>query len=257
MYDDQIKDMVAREVARKLSKKELTLYKGPVHYIGHHEVLKPDSKSTSVRIVFNSSANYMGHILNEYWAKGPDLLNNLLGVLIRFRENKVAFIGDIKKMYHTVKTTELDQHTHRFLWRDIDSTREPDTYIMLRVSFGDKPSATIATVALRKTAEMSRDKYPEAADIIQRNTYVDDIIESTDDRKQAIKPTQDIESIIKEGFKVKKWMFSSDINRQEKTNIPIEEQTEKILGVKWSQSEDELSFEVKFNFTTKRKHTSK
>lgn len=55
--------------------------------------------------------SYMGHtcILNEYWAKGPDLLNNLLGVLIRFRENKVAFIGGIKKMY---KTTELDQHTH-------------------------------------------------------------------------------------------------------------------------------------------------
>ena len=30
-----------------------------------------------MRIVFNSSANYMGHILNEYWAKCPDLLNNL------------------------------------------------------------------------------------------------------------------------------------------------------------------------------------
>ena len=77
---------------------------------------------------------------------------------------------------------------------------------------------------------MSRDKYPEAADIIQRNTYMDDIIESTDDRKQAIKLTQDIEkSIIKGGLEVKEWMFSSDINRQEKTNIPIEEQTEKIL----------------------------
>ena len=77
---------------------------------------------------------------------------------------------------------------------------------------------------------MSRDKYPEAADIIQRNTYMDDIIESTDDRKQAIKLTQDIEkSIIKGGLEVKEWMFSNDINRQEKTNIPIEEQTEKIL----------------------------
>ena len=204
VYDNQIKDMVAREVAWKLSKKELTLYEGPVHDIGHHEVLKPDSKSTPVRIMFNSSANYMGHILNEYWAKGPDLLNNLLEVLIRFRENKVAFIGDIKKMYHTVKMTELNQHTHRFLWRDMDSTREPNTYIMLRVSFGDKPSATIATIALRKTAEMSRDKYPEAADIIQRNTYMDDIIESTDDCKQAIKLTQDIEkSIIKGGTEQK------------------------------------------------------
>ena len=98
VYDNQVKDMVNREVARKLSKDEIDNYKGPVHYISHHEVLKPDSKSTPVRIVFNSSANYMGHVLNDYWAKGPDLLNNLLGVLIRFRENEVAFMGDISKM---------------------------------------------------------------------------------------------------------------------------------------------------------------
>ena len=64
-------------------------------------------------------------------------------------------------MYYTVKTSELDQHSHRFLWRDMDSTREPDTYIT------QKPSGTIATIALRKTAEMTRNEHPEAADIIQ------------------------------------------------------------------------------------------
>ena len=50
----------------KLSKEELTNYTGPTHYIAHHEVLKPEFKSTSVPIVFNSSANYMAHVLNEY-----------------------------------------------------------------------------------------------------------------------------------------------------------------------------------------------
>ena len=83
-YKEQIQDMVNRGVARKLTKTELRNYKGPIHYISHHEVLKPDSKSTPVRTVFNSSAKYMGHVLNEYWAKGPDLLNNLLAVLLRF-----------------------------------------------------------------------------------------------------------------------------------------------------------------------------
>ena len=93
----------------------------------------------------------MDHVLNEYWAKGPDLLNSLLGILIRSRESKIAFIGDIKKMYHTVgRTRVIDQHTHRFLWRDMDVTREPGTYVIHRVSFGDKSSGTIATVALRK-----------------------------------------------------------------------------------------------------------
>ena len=40
--DEQIKDTAARNVARKLSKEELTNYTGPTHYIAHHEVLKPE-----------------------------------------------------------------------------------------------------------------------------------------------------------------------------------------------------------------------
>ncbi|XP_068757373.1 uncharacterized protein [Montipora capricornis] len=114
VYQNQIEDMIEREVARKLSLTELKNYKGPIHYISHHEVLKPDSKSTPVRIVFNSSARYMGHMLNDYWTKGPHLLNDLLGVLIRFRKNNIAMIGDIKKMYHTVKIKTIEQHTHSF-----------------------------------------------------------------------------------------------------------------------------------------------
>ena len=88
----QIEDMIKREVAQKLSPTKLKNYKGPIHYISHHEVLKQDSKSTPVRIVFKSSMRYMGHMLNDYWAKGPHLLNDLLGVLIRFRENNIAMI---------------------------------------------------------------------------------------------------------------------------------------------------------------------
>ena len=153
IYNQQIQDMVNRNVACKLTEEEFKTYRRPFHYISHHEVLKPDSKTTPVRIVFNSSVNYMGHVLNEYWAKGPDLLNNLLGILIRFRENEVAFIGDVRKMYHTVHTKEIDQHTHRFLWRNMDVMKHPDTYVIQRVSFGDKPSGAIATIAMRKTAE--------------------------------------------------------------------------------------------------------
>lgn len=143
-------------------------YSGPVHYISHHEVLKPESKSTPVRIVFNSSANYMGHTLNDYWAKGPDLLNNLLGVLVRFREKEVAMMGDIKKMYHSVNIGIVEQHTHRFLWRDMDTGRLPDTYIIQTVSFGDKPAGTNATVALRKTTDLSQETYPEAAEVLKK-----------------------------------------------------------------------------------------
>ena len=40
--------------------------------------------------------------------------------------------------------------------------REPDTYVMKSVSFGDKPAGNIAIIALNKTAEMSKSEFPEA-----------------------------------------------------------------------------------------------
>ena len=117
----------------------------------------------------------MCHVLNEYWAKGRDLLNSLLGIIIRFRENKIAFIGDIKKMYHTVRTGVIEQNTHRFHWRDMDITREPDAHVIQRISFGDKPSGTTAAVALQKTAEIAIENYPRAPELLINNTYMDDI----------------------------------------------------------------------------------
>ena len=147
-YQSQIEDMVARRVARKLSDNEIYGYEGPIFYIPHTEVLKPDSSSTPLRIVFNSSAKYMNISLNEMWAKGPDVLNSLLGILLRFREDKVAFICDLAKMYNTIFMSPLDQHCHHFLWRDLNIQSKPNHYVLTCVPFGDKPSGTIAMLAL-------------------------------------------------------------------------------------------------------------
>ena len=140
-YMKQMDDMVERKIARKLTEEELREYQGPIHYIAHHAVINDSSKTTPMRIVFNSSANYKGHILNEYWGKGPDaFINNLLGILIRFREDYVGFVGDISKMYNSVFTSLLDQHCHRYLWRNMELNRETDTYVITAVNMGDRPS---------------------------------------------------------------------------------------------------------------------
>ena len=97
-----MKDMEQRRVSRQLTEEEIRKHEGPVHYIHHHEVFKPDSVSTPVRIVFNSSASFLGHALNDYWAKGPDVINNLFGILMRFRERPVAITVDISKMYNSM-----------------------------------------------------------------------------------------------------------------------------------------------------------
>ena len=130
IYDEQIVDMLGRNVARMLTEEEIISHKGPYCYLCHHAVL--NENSSTCRIVFDSSAKYMNQCLNDYWAKGAKLVNNLIGVLLPFRENKIATCGDIKKMYHAVKLSLLDQHTHKFLWRNLEINRKPDVYVDLR-----------------------------------------------------------------------------------------------------------------------------
>ena len=126
-----------------------------------------------MRIVFNSSASYAGHTLNDYWYKGPDLLNNLFGVVIRFRENPVVICFDIAKMYHMIAIPEEDQHVHSFLWRS-EVNRQPDTCVKTVLTFGDRLAPTMAIRAMRKTAKMKEEEKPKASEAILMNAYVDD-----------------------------------------------------------------------------------
>ena len=254
IYKKGIKDMIDRKVCRKLSEDEVNNYKGPVYYIAHHAVLKPSSTTTPCRIVFNSSANYKGHVLNDYYMKGPDMLNNMLGVLIRFREERIAMLGDISKMYHSIKIPFKDQMTHRFLWRELDEQRPVDTYAITTVNFGDRPSGTIAITTLKKTAEMSMDIFPDASKIILRNSYKDDIPFSVDSWEKALVIRDKINKILaKGGFKTKEWVSSStEIGNDQKNkidskvdqNIIISEDKERVLGMMWYKRSDMLSWIV-------------
>ena len=155
-YCKQTEEMESMKFARKLSKEEQDKYNGPVHYISHHAVMRRDKTSTPVRIVFNSSSTFQGHALNDYWKKGPDLLNGIFGVVVRFREKEVALLGDISKMYHRILIPERDQHVHRYLWRNMEPDREPDTYVKTVLTSGDKSAPAMAQIALKTRPKRTR-----------------------------------------------------------------------------------------------------
>ena len=60
-YDMQIKEMEDMKFSQKLTEQEKSKWEGPVHYIAHHAVLRPEKKTTPIRIVFNRSAPFKGH----------------------------------------------------------------------------------------------------------------------------------------------------------------------------------------------------
>ena len=275
MYDNVIKQYVANNWAIPLNEEDLKADRKPIYYLPHHGVYRPDKKSTPLRVVFDPASPFHGVSLNSFLYKGPGLIGNLLGVLLRFREEHVAFSGDISKMFLQILLPEEDTHVHRFLWRNLDATREPTTYALQRVTFGDKPSPDMASFVMLKMAEKNEKECPRAATILKRDRYVDDLIHSCPTTDEAAKSMEELDKVLATGsFEIKEWLCSSstekacesDQPRQESVNESVPESSisivnldgeeeNKTLGVVWNPRTDVIGFasrEVKVEILTKR-----
>ena len=101
-----------------------------IRHLPHHGVFREDRATTKYRVVFDSSAKtYDGQSLNSCLLKGPKLQPDLGHVLIRFRCHRVGIMADIKTMFLHIKLKRQDQNSHRFLWRDLHTHREPENLL--------------------------------------------------------------------------------------------------------------------------------
>ena len=142
-------------------------------YIPHHGVYHP-RKPEKIRVVFDCTAKYQGYCLNQELIQGPDLTNQLVGVLLRFRQEPVAVMGDIEAMFYQVRVPEQFHDNLRFLWwPDGDLSQDPIDYQMCVHLFGATSSPSCSNYALRQTADANKETYgEEAAQSLYRNFYI-------------------------------------------------------------------------------------
>ena len=265
IYAAQVHEMVERKAAVKLSKDVLQKWTGPVWYISHLLAPNPHSVSTPVRLVWNSSQKFQGLSLNELLIKGPDVLNPIRGVLLRFRAGVFAAIGDIRKMYNSVWLEDREVHLHRFLWRDNDSA-EIEDYAITRVNMGDKPAGCIAQIAMRETANLPPfSHFSEERRVLEKDTYVDDILTSHNNLNQLKLLTSNIKDILKAGgFYMKPWVYSDQSGRKgpkkeendsKRIILPnqLSDDENKALGLGYTIEEDKLHVMVAVNFSKRKK----
>ena len=69
-----------------------------IWYLTHHPVNNPN-KPGKVRRVANAASAFRKQSLNKNFLSGPDLLNNLVGLLLRFRQDSVAVMADKEAMF--------------------------------------------------------------------------------------------------------------------------------------------------------------
>ena len=104
-------DLIDKGYARKCDKKGT---EGKTWYVPHHAVFHP--RKGKIRVVFDYSSQYKGTSINQNLLSGPDLTNQLVGVLHRFRLEPVAFMADIQAMFYQVRVPENQRSYLRYLW---------------------------------------------------------------------------------------------------------------------------------------------
>ena len=73
----------------------------------------------------------------------------------------------------------------------------------------------MAQIALRKTADQAKSSYPEAAQVLKNNTYVDDICDSVHSVQQAKRLTTELDEVLlKGGFQVKGWLSNQSLENE-------------------------------------------
>ena len=264
-YSAQVHEMVSRQAAVRLTKEELLTWSGSVWYISHLVAPNSHSVSTPVRLVWNSSQRFNGLSLNDLLMKGPDVLNQIRGVLLRFRSGRFAALGDIRKMYNSVWLEDREKHLHRFLWRDSEE-EEIGEYAITRVNMGDKPAGCIAQLAMRETANLPMFSHQsEERRVLQEDSYVDDILTSHNDLDTLRSITTNVEKMLNAGgFYLKPWVVSGQVKEPEhpessepliRTKVLPNQMTDnenKALGLGYVLEDDTLHALVAINFSRKK-----
>lgn len=103
--------------ARKMGTEEIVSVSQRTWYLPHHPVFNPKNPN-KIRVVFDAEATCKEKNLNNSLCTVPDLLNSLVGILLGFRNNKIALVADVEATFHQVKMTKTDSDSLRFFWAE-------------------------------------------------------------------------------------------------------------------------------------------
>ena len=250
-YRHAIDDDLQKEYIKKLPEHEFSQANPRVWYLSHHPVLNPH-KPVKVRRVSDAAANYQGTSLNDQFSSGPHLLNSLVSILMRFRQESIAMSDDIEAMFNQVAVPEEDQSVLRFVWRRTPEDKV-DVYQYLRHIFCAKCSPTCSNEQLK----IIRITFPLEAEVVERNFYMDDLLKSVPSLLEACSLQAGLVNLLSlVGFRLTKWVSNdkdllsaipAELRAQSVRTIGEQSilPTERALGVIWDVQKDAFLFKIK------------
>ena len=160
-----------------------------VHYLPHHGVIRQESQTTKLHIVYNGSARAYGNepSVNDCLQAGPNYIPQLFDILIRFHWHKIAVTANVEKAFLMIGIAE-DDRDFLFLWVK-DPFKVPHELVHLRFTrlvFGLRPSPAILGKVLVHHIDKYQSKFPELTKQLKNSFYVDDLVTGASNEEGAI-----------------------------------------------------------------------
>ncbi|XP_003739504.1 uncharacterized protein LOC100904399 [Galendromus occidentalis] len=208
------------------------------------------------RVVKDASARRSNQAgLNDVLHCGPNLLQEITKVILKFRQYRFAFTADIEKAFLQFRIADSDKTFLSFLWPlniSEDKSAKIRGFWATRLDFGLICSPFLHCQGIRFHLESSFAHHPEDRqfiEVIRDNFYMDDVIGGANSFDEAKHRIQVLTDIFTDGhFPLDKWSANSTeigefIERMSPVKdltISIGQANHKTLGVPWNQVQDEL-----------------
>ena len=258
-YGEIIQEQEDRGFIEKVDAEETTA-NSKLHYIPHHPV-KKDSTTTPIRIVYDCSCRPTTESasLNDCLLDVPPKLNDVTGILMRFRMNRYGVSTDIEKAFLNVGLHPEDRDVTRFFWfsNPTDPKSAITAYRFKSVLFGATCSPFILDSVLSKHLS---DNPCDIAEKVKKDLYVDNIVSSFRSRDELSQYFRSARTLFAEGgFNLRSWASNDKGLRILAASEDVSEKSDivKVLGLRWDTNNDTLAFVKNERLDVNLEHSTK
>ena len=208
-----------------------------IWYLPHHPV-ENINKPGNFHWIAKTDSEFSGQSLNSSLLTGPDLLNNLLGVLMRFREHPVAVLADSEGMFMQISIHQIDQPALQFLSLADNQIQQ---YQFTRLIFGANCLPSCAIYVLNHCVKENSQQLPEALEAFRKHFYMDVYIQSHATEEDVCKAVLESKHCLQTGgFRLTKFVSNSSLVLSQIPPEDKDNQTDifRVFGVKWNLEKD-------------------
>lgn len=216
------------------------------YFLPHHGVLREHSITTKLRVVFDASAkSTSGESLNDIQFTGPGLQNDILSILLRFRQFKFVACADVQQFFRQILIQPDQRNLQLIIWRD-NISEELGVYQLNTVTYGTASAPYLSNRCLKQLALECADDVIKR--VIDEDFFVDDLVTGHDNKDTLLDICDKVSKLLKSAhFPLRKWLFNleTSLDNQPKELSLCESILTKTLGLGWISSSDFLHFTTK------------